>query len=185
MRVLFDGKMDSLNVKIRYLEHGDLDGMLKYINLLSKERTFVSYQGEKVTGQEEIGYIAGQLEKMRTGKGVHLVVEFDSRIVGSSQVELGNKTSRHLGRFSIALLKDFRGKGIGRKLMELTVEQAVEHLPDLEIITLTLFGKNETAKEIYKKFGFMEFGKLPDGVKLEDSYDEYIYMFKKVKPEGF
>ncbi len=181
MRVLYDGHMDNVHIKIRYLEPGDLGEMLKYINALSAERTFITYQGEKITEQQEIEYIARQLKKMREKKCVNLVVEVDSRIIGNSQIVLGDRTTRHIGEFGISLLRDFRNKGIGKLLLKLVVEQALDELAGLEIILLNVFGKNNTAREIYKKFGFVEFGLLPLGVKLEDGWDDYIYMYKKVK----
>lgn len=181
MRVLSEEQIEDKKITIRYLESTDLDGMLKFINELSQEKTFVSYQGEKITEQDEIAYIARQLKKMTDKQCVNLVVEADGVIVGSSHIELGEKTSKHIGRFGISISKDFRAKGLGRKLMELIVQEAADNLPDLEIVTLNVFGKNATAIQIYRKFGFLEYGRLPDGVKLENGYDEYVYMFKKVR----
>lgn len=181
MKIVFDGKIDGLDIVIRYLESNDLGEMLKYINELSREKTFITYQGETVTEAEEIEFIAKLLQKMRNGEGVNLVVEFDGRIVGSSQIVLGDRINRHIGEFGIALLKDFRGKGLGSMLMKLVEERALDDILNLEIIILNVFAKNHTAKEIYKKFGFEQYGYLPNGVKLDDGYDDQTYMFKKVK----
>ena len=52
--VVFTGKSSKgKGFLIRYLSKDDLEALLNYINELSQEQTFILYQGEKVTLEEE------------------------------------------------------------------------------------------------------------------------------------
>ena len=88
---------------------------------------------------------------------------------------------KHEGVFGISVLKDYRGKGLGKLLMKLALDEAIKNLPNLRIITLGVFSTNDLAKEMYKNFGFIEFGRLPEGIFHRGKYIDHIYMYKKVK----
>lgn len=34
---------------------------------------------------------------------------------------------------------------------------------------------------MYKKFGFLEYGSLPKGIKLENGYTNHVYMYRIVR----
>ena len=55
---------------------------------------------------------------------------------------------------NINVLPDYRGQGIGTKLMAYLVSQAI----DLRVVNITLEVRisNEIARNLYKKFGFRE-----------------------------
>ncbi len=44
-----------------------------------------------------------------------------------------------------------------------TYEEAEKNIPQLKIVTLGVFASNLLAKQIYEKFGFKEYGRLPRG----------------------
>lgn len=94
---------------------------------------------------------------------------------------MGEKIDKHNGIFGISIAKDFRKEGIGSLLMKLVMEEAVKQMCQLEIITLGVFGNNSIAQKMYEKFGFHEYGNLPNGVKLPDGYVDHVYMYKKIK----
>lgn len=53
-KVVFEGKTDKgFPIVIRYPKISDLDQALKYINELSKEQTFILYQGEITSEADE------------------------------------------------------------------------------------------------------------------------------------
>ena len=65
--------------------------------------------------------------------------------------------------------------------MELVISESVKNITKLKIIELEVFGNNPIAKKLYEKFGFIEFGRLPDGIKHRDKYVDAVLMYKKVK----
>ena len=60
-------------------------------------------------------------------------------------------------------------------------KEALKNIPELRIITLGVFATNDIAMNMYKKFGFVEFGRLPEGVLHRGNYIDHIYMYKRVR----
>lgn len=75
----------------------------------------------------------------------------------------------HVGEFGISVALDFRGQGIGQKIMELVISESIRAMPEIKIIDLEVFSQNQIAQNLYRKLGFIEYGKLPDGLKRKRS----------------
>ena len=83
-----------------------------------------------------------------------LIAEIRSGIVGyavfwavTDQGELGN----------VAVSEEYRGRGIGRKLVEAVIEKAVDR--GVRELFLEVRKSNVSAQQLYKAFGFFEVGK--------------------------
>ena len=180
--VVFTGKSSKgKEFLIRYLNKDDLEALLNYINELSQEQTFILYQGEKVTLEEETKYLQGQLEKMEKNECVQLLVFSDNKLIGLSSIDMRKRAEKHLGDFGISLHKDYRGEGIGSKLMELVLTEAKNNLPELKIVLLGAFGNNAQAIAMYKKFGFVQYSLLPKGIFYKGNYIDGIDMYKVIR----
>ncbi len=169
-----------MDIEIRAPKKEDLEIMLDYINELSKEKTFIRFQGEEVSKEEEENYLNSQLEKIKNHQAVQLLLLVDGNLAGLSGINLGEKIEKHLGLFGITIKKEFRGQGLGSKLMQAVIDEAIKNLPDLEIIILACYGENTLAKQMYEKFGFKQYGNLPKGIKRESGYSNHILMYKVV-----
>jgi ribosomal protein S18 acetylase RimI-like enzyme len=156
--------------------------MRDYINTISKERTFISYQGEQLSLEEEKRFVNPQIKRIREGKCVVLLVFSEDKLVGVANLDLGKRTSKHIANLGISLAKDLRDQGIGFKLLETVINEGKKNLKGIEIIKLTVFSNNARAISLYKKFSFEEYGRLPNGVKLENGYDDQVKMYKSLKP---
>ncbi|WP_291649701.1 GNAT family N-acetyltransferase [Clostridium sp.] len=66
--------------------------------------------------------------------------------------------------FDIGLIKEYRGKGYGKKLLETAIQFLNEK--QVEEICLTVIEKNSIAYEMYKKRGFKVYNKLSDWIEL-------------------
>ncbi len=165
---------------IRYPEENDAEKMCLYINTISKEKTFIRYQGEVVALDEEKSFLENQLRKIKNNQAVMLLIETDGRLLGISGIEMRDKAERITGEFGISILDEIRGEGIGKLLMESVINEAVKKLHGLKIITLSVFGDNAVAREMYEKFGFKEFGVLPNGVLHQGKEVDHIFMYKRL-----
>lgn len=164
----------------RYPTIEDAPRLLTYINTLSDERTFIRFQGEQQTVEEETIFLQDQLDRIEKKTGVFLVACDNDIIIGATQINTQRLTERHVGEFGIALAKNYRGMGVGRAFMNTVIEEAKKHIPTLEIIILTVHAKNGIACSLYESFGFIKYGSLPNGVKLEDGYMDQVMMYKLV-----
>lgn len=180
--IVFEGRTkDGRPYVIRYPQRGDAQMMTDYINEVSKEQTFIRFQGEEMSLKDETKYLQGQLKKIQKKQSVELFVLCDNKIVGISAIDMKDKVEHHEGVFGISLAKEYRGQGLGRILMKLVLEEAEKQLPDLRIITLGCFEGNTQALDMYKKFGFQEYGRLPGGVFYKGKYIDHIYMVKNIR----
>lgn len=181
-KIVFEGKTKKgTSIVIRYPNQEDAQEMCDYINTLSLEQTFIAFQGEQNTLESETKYLNELLEKIEKRKAVLLLVFCDGKLIGNSGIDLRDKAMSHEGVFGISIAKDFRGEGIGKILMTHVLEEAEKNLPELKIITLGVFSDNDLAYEMYEKFGFKEFGRLPKGIKHKKEYVDHIYMYKNVR----
>lgn len=184
-KVVFEGKTEKgLDVLIRYVKAGDEQVMNEYINDLSKECTFISFQGEEISPDFEKEYVEKLLENFKAKLAVHLLVFTGNKLIGSADLHLKDPNRgaiKHTGTFGISIARDYRRKGLGKLLMKLVLDEALQNLPNLKIVTLRAFAANEFAIKMYKDFGFLEFGRLPEGLFRKGEYTEEVYMYKKVR----
>ena len=88
---------------------------------------------------------------------------------------------RHKGLlFRMYVSESFRGKGIGKKLVE-TLVQRVKAISDIEQINLTVISDNENAKGLYKKFGFETFSIEQNAIKWKNNYFTEEQMVLRLK----
>ncbi len=178
-QIVFEGKTkNGQPFIIRYVKNGDASDMRDYINTLSVEKTFISFQGEQVSLGEEKAYIKEQLKKVEEGKSVQLSVYQERHLIGVCNLDARARAERHIANLGLSVAKDFRNQGVGSVLLQTAISEGQKNISELEIITLGVFATNLVARELYKKFGFLEYGSLPDGVKLENSYVDHIGMYK-------
>ena len=68
-----------------------------------------------------------------------------------------------------------RGKGIGKALMELAIEQA-KVSPEIVKVNLAVVTSNEAAKNLYLQLGFIVFGTEKMALKVGDTYYDEHHM---------
>ncbi len=181
MKIVYKGKtLKGIDVVIRYPKLEDLNDLHRFVNEISKEKTFVVLQGEEITLEEEKEFLKQQIENVEKRKGVYLIAFCENDVIGVTEITLKTKVVRHLGSYGIMIAKKFRGQGLGKLLTEIGIEEAKKNLTGLEIIILDVFANNLKAIQMYEKFGFKEFGTLPKGTKLENEYVDDVLMYKNV-----
>jgi len=179
---IFKGTTEKgLDLEIRYPLASDALQMMNYINTLSDERTYITYQGEHETLESESKFLEGKLKDIQDKSAVFLLAIHDNELAGLAFIGMGTKTAKHVGTLGISVSKKFRMHGVGKLLMKTVIDEAVNQISRLEIITLEVYSKNQVALEIYKDFGFVEYGYLPQGIKMENNYDNAILMYKSIK----
>ena len=116
-------------------------------------------------------------ETERSGNEVELVAVIDGHIVGSAGVYAVRSWRKvaHRARFGISILKEYWGMGIGRTLMDASVDcarQAGYTQLELEVVA-----DNERAVSLYRHAGFEEYGRNPRGYHSTSvGYQELVHM---------
>src|SRR3954468_8459397 len=83
----------------------------------------------------------------------HFVALADGKVVGWCDVAIRPRlTQRHSGILGMGVIRDYRGKGIGRSLMLATL--AAARTRGTRRIELTVRVDNEPARRLYESFGF-------------------------------
>ena len=182
MKIVYKGKTSAgLNIIIRYPRLADFNILHRFVNQISKEKTFVVLQGEEISLKEEGEFLKQQIKNVQANKGIYLIAFCGNNAVGVTEITLKAKITRHIGVYGIMVAKEFRGKGIGKLLTKTVIKEARKNLPGLEMIILDVFANNPKAIRMYKKFGFKKFGMLPKGVKLGQGCVDDVLMYKNVK----
>ncbi|HEY1676272.1 MAG TPA: GNAT family N-acetyltransferase [Candidatus Sulfotelmatobacter sp.] len=86
---------------------------------------------------------------------------------------------RHKGRiWGVYLAPEHRGKGLGRKLLQVVIERGIA-TPGLEQILLSVASTQTTAANLYRSLGFERIGMEPKALKIGDRRidEEYMALF--------
>lgn len=93
----------------------------------------------------------------------------DWQMVGAVTCERDSRAKvAHIGTVVAMMVRDdMQGQGIGRALLEATLEQARRDRR-LEQLTLTVTASNSRAVRLYTSAGFQRYGTLPRAIKLNN-----------------
>ena len=80
----------------------------------------------------------------------------------------------HTGVLGVALLPEFRGRGLGGRLMRQTLDAARAF--GLHRVELTVREDNAHAIRLYRKIGFETEGLLRDAIRVDDAYENVVLM---------
>ena len=135
----------------------------------------LSYPDEQSSDDE---HEARSLEETKCSSNeVELVAIIDGQIVGSAGVSAvrSRRKVAHRARFGISVLQAYWGMGIGRVLMEASIDCA--RRAGYTQLELEVVADNERAVSLYRRAGFEEFGRNPRGYKSASAgYQELVYM---------
>lgn len=174
--------VSSSNIKttLRTVKIEDAEAVLDiWQAVIAEGDYFISVSEEfNKTVEEQREAIEGILENERE---TMIVAEHDGKVVGWLLFQ-GQKRKRlsHTGSFGVMINQDFRGMGIGRKLITALLDWAVKN-PHIEKVSLGAFSTNHRAIALYKSLGFVEEGRKVKEFKMSDNeYVDDILMYKLV-----
>jgi ribosomal protein S18 acetylase RimI-like enzyme len=111
----------------------------------------------------------------------HFVALDGDRVVGWCDVTpLGRPAIPHGGVLGIGLLPEWRGRGVGRRLMQRTLEAARDF--PLTRVELSVRADNERAIALYRKIGFEVEGRRRRVLRIDGLYYDDITMALLLDP---
>lgn len=106
------------------------------------------------------------------------------RIVGHLDLERETiEPAGHRLALSMGLEYGYKGRGLGSRLMEEAIGFA-KTLDGIEWIDLGVFSCNQPAQALYKKFGFVETGRVEDNFRVDGRSLSDIQMSLRTRREG-
>lgn len=100
-----------------------------------------------------------------------------SQVVGWCDITpKDNPRHSHRGSLGMGIVKEFRGRGLGARLMEAALAQAVRF--GLEKVELQVYTTNTAAIALYKKFGFEQEGLIRKYRRLDGRDFDCLAMAK-------
>lgn len=167
---------DGRKCCLRNGTENDAQEFLDVFNLTHAETDYLlSYPDENsFTVEQESAFLKAKTE---SSNEIEIIAVVDGKIAGTAGIDaLGNKyKTKHRAEFGIGIAKEFWGLGIGRALTEACIECAKE--AGYTQLELDVVSDNASAISLYKKVGFVEYGRNSKGFNSRISgYQELVYM---------
>lgn len=166
---------DGRTVSVRNLKEGeDIQAFLNYVNELIDEDTFISLN-KHLTYEEEKNFVESNLKSQKEGKSINLVSEYGGKVISVCSIRsLANKEDYN-AELGISILKEYRGQGLGGRLMQELIDYAKQHIKPGRIF-LRVYSTNECGLHLYEKVGFKKIAVLPKWIKHRGELVDTIYM---------
>ncbi len=124
------------------------------------------------TIEEERAYI----ESLSAREAIFLA-EFDARVIGFQTLDLWARSinsMRHVAQLGTFVLREWRGRGIGRRLAAHTL--AFARTQGYEKIVVFVRASNGRAQRFYAGLGLKTCGRLARQVEIDGAYDDEVLM---------
>lgn len=157
----------------------DAEKLIDLFKKVTNETSYLSRKENEIT--ESFENTCNFFNKLnKSNNDFSIVVEKENKIIGHLVVKtLHYYKTNHRAKLSIYILKEYWGKGLGTKLLELTDFYA--GLSNLNQIELEVNSSNNRAINLYEKNMFIKYGIIPNAYKKNNGYSDQIIMIKKYK----
>lgn len=158
-------------IEIVPIAQGHIDGFHRALDLVARERRYLAFL-EAPPIESTRAFV---LDNMKHGHPQFVAVSA-GEVVGWCDVTpmSSRPTQAHRGVFGVGLLPQFRGQGIGTKLIQSALVAARAF--GLHRVELTVREHNTGAIELYKKQGFEIEGVQRDAVLVDGVYENVVCM---------
>jgi L-amino acid N-acyltransferase YncA len=127
--------------------------------------------------QKDMDYMTKWYENHQ-GRYRTFVTENNGEVIGWASLHPYSQRSAYagVGEISIYIRRDWRGKGIGQKL--LTVLEGFAKENDFHKLVLATFPFNQNGQGLYQKMGFYEVGTFKNQGTLDGKWVDVMWMEK-------
>jgi RimJ/RimL family protein N-acetyltransferase len=159
-----------MEIKVVPIQERYADGFHACLDAVAREKKYLAMQ-EAPPMENVLQFVRENVE----GDLAQFLALEGERVVGwCDAIALKMGTFQHTATVGMGLLKDFRGRGIGRRMLESTIAKAFGN--GIERIELTVYDSNLNAIGLYRKLGFREEGKMIRKAKIDGAYHDLIVM---------
>jgi RimJ/RimL family protein N-acetyltransferase len=151
----------------------DIREFQRFINTLTREGAYL-LADKPVTLKEEKQWLQTQIQAQKKGEQIYLKALVNGRLIGDCFAKPGFGRNRGNVNLGISITKNWRGKGIGRFLLEELILRSEQkwHPKNIYLHVVSL---NKKARQLYESLGFRIIARLPQWFEYYTTYlDEYI-----------
>ncbi|MFX1385017.1 MAG: GNAT family N-acetyltransferase [Promethearchaeota archaeon] len=162
-----------MELKIRKATPKDAKNISYIWEVICSERIYTSVD-KAFTARQEREYISSLSERE-----VIFIVEVDNKAIGFQTLDLWSKilnSFNHVGTIGTFILPEWRGKGISYILANHTFDFA--RAKDYKKVVIYVRKGNERAIKFYQNLGFHIKGELERQVKINNIYENEVFMEK-------
>ncbi|MHB1709647.1 MAG: GNAT family N-acetyltransferase [Thermoplasmataceae archaeon] len=169
---------------IRELQWEDMNDLIEnyysYYEEVKENPEFgIIFFNSRPSFESEVGWFTNLYRAVLNGDAIVRVAEEDDHVVGICDVARfrpGTELS-HTGNLGIAIKEGYRDRGIGRELMQSVIEASKGKL---DVLILSVFTTNERAYALYRKLGFVDYGRRPLAIRRGERYFDEILMYLRL-----
>jgi ribosomal protein S18 acetylase RimI-like enzyme len=162
--------MNPAAVSLRAIALADIGMFRECVGSVMAEREYLAYQ-EPPALEHTAAFVAANIARGNP----QIVAEDAGRVVGWCDVRRETiPIYAHEGMLGIGLLKEYRGHGLGERLIRAAMTAARD--AGFERISLSVYARNTAALALYRKVGFALEGTRVRGKKLDGAYDDVHMM---------
>jgi len=161
---------DQAQIQLRSVLPSDAEALCAAINAVAAERWVLA------TVQFSLDEVRGFLGMSIEISMPHVLALDGEIVIGWCDIVPGKAANGfgHIGRLGMGVRREWRRRGIGRRLLEECLRQAAQ--AGLEKVELEVYTDNEPALLLYKEFGFAEEGLRRGARKLDGRYQDIELM---------
>jgi RimJ/RimL family protein N-acetyltransferase len=152
----------------------DAESFRRCLDLVARERKWLGFL--EAPSLEEVE------DFLRTDRPIQFLAERGGEVLGWCDVIPDQRPGfRHSGTLGMGVAPGFRGIGIGRKLLQLTLEAAFQE--GLSRVELEVFASNGPAIALYERAGFRMEGRKRGARVLDGRSEDVLVMARFRSPE--
>lgn len=149
----------------------DAEAWIENVNAVGAERVFV--MTERLL--RSLDEVRAQFRDADPAFDLWLAAEVEGQIVGGADFRRSRHSKHsHAAELGIAILREFRGLGLGRAMLEAGIDWAKS--VGVRKLKLGVFATNDRALALYRKLGFIEEARLKGEVILDDKPVDEVLM---------
>lgn len=157
-------------IEIRLITEADIAGFREALDSVAKEKRYLaSFEApdlEKVT--------KFVLDNIATNVSQFVALD-GSRVVGWADISPEHAAAiKHVGSLGMGIISEYRGQGIGERLLLACVEKAQRN--GISRVALEVRIDNESAIKLYEKVGFRTEGVMTDSMLVDGTYFDTLLM---------
>ena len=159
-----------MNITIRKIEVEDAKGFWSALASVAKEKKHI-LTVEPPPLEETREFIQSNIEN----NYAQYVAVCDGQIVGWADIiPIDHLTMTHVGSLGMGIIAEYRGQGIGDKLLTGIIQHAWES--GLKRLELEVFADNQAAINLYKKHGYVQEGVKRYARVIDGQYQDIVVM---------